>query len=213
MGEEKAIVSPIAGTTRDTIEDRITISGFVFRFIDTAGLRHTDDTVERMGVERAYRKIDQANVVIYVLDATSLSAACQARFEEFRSKYGGKRLVVVLNKVDEFSGELPAFAQGAIPISARTGFGLDALRQRLTDFVGPGDVSDRTIVTNARHYDALVRAARAVDCVKEGLAGGISGDLLSVDIRQAISCLAEITGDITDDDILGAIFSKFCIGK
>ena len=214
LGEEKAIVSPIAGTTRDTIEDSITISGFVFRFIDTAGLRSTDDTVERLGIERACQKIEQASVVIYVLDATLDAAARKARLDEFRSRWPDKRCVVVLNKIDERAGEVPTDeSESWIPISARTGFGLDALRERLTRFVDWGQVSDRTIVTNARHYDALVRAMQAVDCVKRGLADGLSGDLLSVDIRSAISCLSEITGDITNEDVLGAIFSKFCIGK
>ncbi len=213
LGEEKAIVSPIAGTTRDTIEDRITISGFVFRFIDTAGLRSTDDTVERMGIERAYHKIGQASVVICVLDATDFPPERQQRFFAFRDKYRDKRLLVVWNKVDELSGALPVDIPGALSISARTGFGLDALRQRLTDFVGQGEVSDRTIVTNARHYDALVRALHSIDCVETGLSNGLSGDLLAVDLRQAIDALAEITGDITDDDILGSIFSKFCVGK
>ena len=100
-----------------------------------------------------------------------------------------------------------------VPISARTGFGLEVLRKRLTDFVDWGQVSDRTIVTNARHYDALVRAGAAIRSVRSGLQQGISGDLLAVDIRDAISCLSEITGDITEDDVLGSIFSKFCIGK
>ena len=213
LGEEKALVSPIAGTTRDTIEDRITISGFVFRFIDTAGLRSTDDTVERMGIERAYHKIEQASVVICVLDATDFPLERQQRFFAFRDKYRDKRLLVVWNKVDELSGALPVDIPGALSISARTGFGLDALRQRLTDFVGQGEISDRTIVTNARHYDALVRALHSIDDVEAGLSNGLSGDLLAIDLRQAIDALAEITGDITDDDILGSIFSKFCIGK
>ena len=213
LGEEKALVSPIAGTTRDTIEDRITISGFVFRFIDTAGLRSTDDTVERMGIERAYHKIEQASVVICVLDATDFPPERQQRFFAFRDKYRDKRLLVVWNKVDELSGALPVDIPGVLSISARTGFGLDALRQRLTDFVGQGEVSDRTIVTNARHYDALVRALHSIDDVEAGLSNGLSGDLLAIDLRQAIDALAEITGDITDDDILGSIFSKFCVGK
>ena len=194
-------------------EDRITISGFVFRFIDTAGLRSTDDTVERMGIERAYHKIEQASVVICVLDATDFPLERQQRFFAFRDKYRDKRLLVVWNKVDELSGALPVDIPGVLSISARTGFGLDALRQRLTDFVGQGEVSDRTIVTNARHYDALVRALHSIDDVEAGLSNELSGDLLAIDLRQAIDALAEITGDITDDDILGSIFSKFCIGK
>ena len=185
----------------------------MFRFIDTAGLRSTDDTVERMGIERAYHKIEQASVVICVLDATDFPPERQQRFFAFRDKYRDKCLVVVWNKVDELSAVLPVDIPGALSISARTGFGLDALRQRLTDFVGQGEVSDRTIVTNARHYDALVRALHSIDDVEAGLSNGLSGDLLAIDLRQAIDALAEITGDITDDDILGSIFSKFCIGK
>lgn len=215
LGEEKAIVSPIAGTTRDTIEDRVAISGVVFRFIDTAGLRSTDDAVERLGIERACRKIEQSAVVIYVMDATAPQPLCEARFREFQAEWPGKRFVAVLNKVDQVQGSFSGAVSGVsvVPISARTGFGLEVLRKRLTDFVDGGQVSDRTIVTNARHYDALVRAGEAIRSVREGLQQGLSGDLLAVDMREAISCLSEITGDITQEDVLCSIFSKFCIGK
>ena len=213
LGEERAIVSHIAGTTRDVIEDKITISGLCFRFIDTAGLRQTEDVVEKIGIERAYRKIDEASVIIYLLDAERLSRGELDDMREFIRRYGERKVLVVLNKIDRADGEFFDLPEGALKISARSGLGLDALRERLVDRVQVGDISDRVIVTNVRHYEALRRSLVSVGAVEAGLAGGVPGDLLAIDLREAISCMEEVTGRIGDQDVLEAIFSRFCIGK
>lgn len=213
LGEEKAIVSHIPGTTRDSIEDRITISGLSFRFIDTAGLRDTDDFVEKIGIERTYKKIDEASVIIYLLDAGRVSASDMDTVTVLKKKYPDKHFIVAANKSDEYGGDFFDSFSDVLMISALTGDGLDELREKIVGFVNIGDVSDRIIVTNARHYEALVNACSSLENVESGLSNGFSADLLAVDVRDAISHLGEITGDISSDDILGAIFSRFCIGK
>lgn len=213
LGEEKAIVSHIPGTTRDSIEDRITISGLSFRFIDTAGLRDTDDFVEKIGIERTYKKIDEASVIIYLLDAGRVSASDMDTVTVLKKKYPDKHFIVVANKSDEYGGDFFDSFSDVLMISALTGDGLDELREKIVGFVNIGDVSDRIIVTNARHYEALVNACSSLENVESGLSNGFSADLLAVDVRDAISHLGEITGDISSDDILGVIFSRFCIGK
>ena len=213
LGEEKAIVSHIPGTTRDSIEDRITIAGLSFRFIDTAGLRDTDDFVEKIGIERTYKKIDEASVIIYLLDAGRVSASDMDTVTVLKKKYPDKHFIVAANKSDEYGGDFFDSFSDVLMISALTGDGLDELREKIVGFVNIGDVSDRIIVTNARHYEALVNACSSLENVEAGLSNGFSADLLAVDVRDAISHLGEITGDISSDDILGAIFSRFCIGK
>lgn len=213
LGEEKAIVSHIPGTTRDSIEDRITISGLSFRFIDTAGLRDTDDFVEKIGIERTYKKIDEASVIIYLLDAGRVSASDMDAVAGLKKKYPEKHFIVAANKSDEYGGDFFNSFSDVLMISALTGEGLDELKERIVGFVNIGDVSDRIIVTNARHYQALVHACSALENVETGLSDGLSADLLAVDVRDAISHLGEITGDISSDDILSVIFSRFCIGK
>lgn len=213
LGEEKAIVSHIPGTTRDSIEDRITISGLSFRFIDTAGLRDTDDFVEKIGIERTYKKIDEASVIIYLLDAGRVSASDMDTVTVLKKKYPDKHFIVAANKSDEYGGDFFDSFSDVLMISALTGDGLDELREKIVGFVNIGDVSDRIIVTNARHYEALVNACSSLENVESGLSNGFSADLLAVDVRDAISHLGEITGDISSDDILGVIFSRFCVGK
>lgn len=213
LGEEKAIVSHIPGTTRDSIEDRITISGLSFRFIDTAGLRDTDDFVEKIGIERTYKKIDEASVIIYLLDAGRVSASDMDTVTVLKKKYPDKHFIVAANKSDEYGGDFFDSFSDVLMISALTGDGLDELREKIVGFVNIGDVSDRIIVTNARHYEALVNACSSLENVEAGLSNGFSADLLAVDVRDAISHLGEITGDISSDDILGVIFSRFCVGK
>lgn len=214
LGEERAIVSHIPGTTRDAIEDRITISGLSFRFIDTAGLRFTDDFVEKIGIERAYQKIVESAIVIYMADATGNPENELSSFLSFLERYPEKRVVAVLNKTDENPQGISGFPPDAVRISARTGYGLDALRDRLIGFVSVEDISGKVIVTNVRHYQALLRAEEAVKAVEKGLSEGIPGDLLAVDIRAATYWMSEISGSaITDQSVLQAIFSRFCIGK
>lgn len=213
LGEERAIVSHIPGTTRDAIEDRITISGLSFRFIDTAGLRSTDDFVEKIGIERAYQKIDESAIVIYMADAMGDPENERDSLRSFLKLYPEKRVVVALNKTDENPQGIPGFPPDAVRISARTGYGLDALRNRVIGFISVEDMSGKVIVTNARHYQALLRAEGAVEAVERGLSEGIPGDLLAVDIRNATYWMSEISGVITDQNVLHLIFSRFCIGK
>ncbi len=224
LNEERAIVSDIAGTTRDTIEDEISIGGVGFRFIDTAGIRETKDVVETIGIQKTFEKIAQSQVVVYLFDAESVFAkkasleAIKVEIEKIKNKYPQKPLVVIANKVDTISDGEKQKLKNAIPeielLSAKTQKGVEELKLRLTNFVNTGALrNNETIVTNTRHYDALLKALEEVQKVKYGLDTGLSGDLLAIDIRQALYHFGEITGEITNDDLLGNIFANFCIGK
>lgn len=237
VGEEKAIVSDIHGTTRDVIEDCISIDGILFRFADTAGLRETSDTIESLGIERSYRSIDKAQIVLWVIDAAELAgssscasspvesplldAASQSLFDESEIKVpDDKQLIIVFNKIDKaqaagldtsrLSSQKP-YCQ----ISAKNDIGIDRLRQMLIEasHINEQSLEDITI-SNARHYENLMHALDAIRRVQEGLSIGLSGDLLSMDLRECIDQLGAITGGaLATDEILGNIFSKFCIGK
>lgn len=224
LNEERAIVSDIAGTTRDTIEDEITIGGLNFRFIDTAGIRETKDVVESIGIKKTFEKIDQAQVVMYLFDAVhaDLNAATiqkiHTELEKIKNKFPQKPLIIIANKVDRLNVEhralLKTSISGVLMLSAKDGEGLEELQNRLLEFVNTGQLKNNdTIVTNSRHYDALLKALEEVQKVKNGLETGLSGDLLAIDIRQALYHFGEITGEITSDDLLGNIFANFCIGK
>ncbi|GAB1856841.1 tRNA uridine-5-carboxymethylaminomethyl(34) synthesis GTPase MnmE [Flavobacteriaceae bacterium MHTCC 0001] len=224
LNEERAIVSDIAGTTRDTIEDEISIGGVGFRFIDTAGIRETKDVVESIGIKKTFEKIEQAQVVIYLFDAESIFAKkssvniISVEIEKIKNKYPQKPLVVIANKIDAISEkelqELTSSIDNIKLISAKTKKGVEDLKITLTNFVNTGALrNDQTVVTNTRHYDSLLKALEEVSKVKEGLEIGLSGDLLAIDIRQALYHFGEITGEITNDDLLGNIFANFCIGK
>ncbi|SER00311.1 tRNA modification GTPase trmE [Hyunsoonleella jejuensis] len=221
LNEERAIVSEIAGTTRDTIEDEITIGGIGFRFIDTAGIRETKDVVERIGIKKTFEKIDQAQVVIYLFDATDFeteSARFKVEIEKIKNKYPQKPLLIIANKVDKLDDvstvNIKDEFKGIKLISAKNGVGVDDLKEALLSFVNTGALRNNdTIVTNSRHYDALLKAFGEIQKVKEGLETNLSGDLLAIDIRQALYHFGEITGEITNDDLLGNIFANFCIGK
>jgi tRNA modification GTPase len=211
LQEDRAIVSDIPGTTRDTVEETITIGGVLFRFIDTAGIRRTDDTVERLGIERSYKKAKEAAIVVLLGDASVMNEQAFAlEAAMLRERIGeGPAIVPVLNKRDL----APMKATGTIAISAKQGEGLEELKQRFIDLVNataaPGDI----VVTNARHVDALTKARQALLDARAAIAQGISGELLAVDLRRAQHHLGEITGRITPDDLLGSIFGRFCIGK
>ncbi|HQW86436.1 MAG TPA: tRNA uridine-5-carboxymethylaminomethyl(34) synthesis GTPase MnmE [Flavobacteriales bacterium] len=213
LQEDRAIVSDIPGTTRDTVEETITLDGVLFRFIDTAGLRETSDTVERMGIERSYRKAREAGIVVLLGDAAALNEdAFLTQTALLRGRIGeGPHVIPVLNKSD-LSGGGPGGR--VLRISARTGQGLDQLKQAFMHHVhalheGDGGV----VVTNARHVEALAHARQALEDARAGLSQGVSGDLLAIDLRRAQHHLGEITGRITPDDVLGSIFGRFCIGK
>lgn len=224
LNEERAIVSEIAGTTRDTVEDEISIGGMGFRFIDTAGIRETKDVVESIGIKKTFEKIDQAHVVIYLFDASAYikdSNKFQVEIEKIKNKYPQKPLIIIANKIDKLSEEdilqltthNPQLATLQL-LSAKTGIGVEDLKDTLLSFVNTGALKNNdTIVTNSRHYDSLQKALEEIIKVKQGLDSGLSGDLLAIDIRQALYYFGEITGQVTNDELLGNIFANFCIGK
>jgi tRNA modification GTPase len=220
LNEERAIVSDIAGTTRDTIEEVLNINGLLFRLIDTAGIRqHTSDVIEQIGVGRSLEKMRNADVVIGLFDAEDSTAAEVIAEQDVFNQEGIKYLLVA-NKTDR-SGEAAARGRFAgidgemLFISAKEKQHIDQLKQRLYDTVIEGRIhTENTIVTNARHHAALLKVAESLSDIKAGMDSNISGDLLALDIRRCLHFLGEITGQIeVDRDILGTIFGKFCIGK
>ena len=221
LGDDRALVSDIHGTTRDTIEDTVVMGGTLFRFIDTAGLRQATDTIEQMGIERSYQAIDRATIVLWVIDSTR-PEGLEDMARDITRRCDDKRLIAVLNKTDLASADdikekLSALLPDGTPVAsicAKQGTDVDALRDLIVTVAALPDVdSDAVIVTNARHYQALVRARDAIARAISGLDSGLSGDLLDQDIRECLHWLGEITGEITTDDILGEIFAHFCIGK
>ena len=221
LNEEKAIVSEIPGTTRDAIEDTLIIGGYSFRFIDTAGLRGaTEDRIESIGIERTWEKIHEAAVILYVFDATAQSFNdVMEAIGEFRelAEDKSKKLILVGNKTDKLKKLPKGFVEfveyETIFVSAKRKENIHLIAESLQKTVESANLSDRTIVSNTRHYEALQSALNAIEAVNEGLATGLSSDLLTTDIRNALHHLGEITGEITTNEILGNIFSRFCIGK
>ncbi|RTL59457.1 MAG: tRNA uridine-5-carboxymethylaminomethyl(34) synthesis GTPase MnmE [Sphingobacteriales bacterium] len=216
LNENRAIVSEIAGTTRDTIEEIINIDGILFRLIDTAGIRESSDVIETIGVEKSLEKLRTADVVLYLFDVNTESTgeldAAIALLQEQRGNY-----ILLGNKTD-ISGEATAAKKFAgkdiLFLSAKTHGHVDVLKERLVDKVIQGQVNtESTIVTNARHYEALQEVAKSLQDIKNGLDNHLPGDLLSLDIRRCLHYLGDITGEITNEDRLDYIFSKFCIGK
>ena len=221
LNEEKAIVSTIAGTTRDAIEDEITIEGVKFRFIDTAGIRQTNDTVEAIGIEKTFKKIAQSQVVLQLFDGSKISeetySEIKNQIEKKLSHNTDKQQLIVVNKMDTSNMKTvkKCFDQyDYLTISAKTGEGVEALKKQLLGLVQMGKLHNNdTIITNARHYDALRQALDNIQKVQHGLQTGLSGDLLAIDIREALHHFGRITGEISTDDLLGNIFANFCIGK
>ncbi|WP_121667624.1 tRNA uridine-5-carboxymethylaminomethyl(34) synthesis GTPase MnmE [Mesonia aquimarina] len=224
LNEDRAIVSDIAGTTRDTIEDEISIGGVGFRFIDTAGIRETTDEIEGLGIKKTFQKIEQAQVVMYLFDAYRVKnekvslQQVKTEVEKIKNRFPGKPLLIVANKTDVLSEKEKQAFQDEISdlklLSAKENEGVEILQDKLLEFVNTGALrSNDTIVTNSRHYDSLLKAQEEINKVQEGLNMGLTGDLLAIDIRQALYYFGEITGEITTDDLLGNIFANFCIGK
>lgn len=222
LNEDKAIVSDIHGTTRDVIEDTIVLNGITYRFIDTAGIRETQDLVENLGIKRTYKKINQANIVLMLVDATEEISHIENFMLDHYAKAEGKQLVIVFNKADLILPEKRIELESiALPmdvlqvfISAKEKQGIDELQQILADITQISTSSESDlIVTNVRHYEALTKALDAITRVKQGLLQGLSGDLLAQDIRECMHFLGEITGTISTDEILGNVFENFCIGK
>jgi tRNA modification GTPase len=220
LNEERAIVSDIPGTTRDTIEDEITLDGIRFRFIDTAGIRETSDKIESLGIDRTFEKINTSAIVILLFDATLSDAAkLDAAIKAVKEKTGeSTKVLVVANKSDlENEKELRAKFQNRedlIFISAKQKQNIEGLKSKLLEFANASLLhSNQTIVTNVRHFEALNNANVALKNVYSGLEKKITGDLLAVEIRRALYHLSEILGMVTTEDLLGSIFSRFCIGK
>jgi tRNA modification GTPase len=212
LNEERAIVSDIPGTTRDTIEDTIVVQNYAFRFIDTAGLRHSRDAIESEGIERTYEKIRQAKIVLYVFDANDLTP-----WPPLLEERGNNKLILIANKSDLLE-ETPAhlkelLEEHCIFISAKRKENINLILERLVEEVREMHMQDTAVVSNVRHYEALLGARKSAEAVLAGLSTGLPGDLISVDLRMALYHLGEITGQITTDDILGNIFGRFCIGK
>ena len=215
LNEERAIVSEIAGTTRDTIEELINIEGVIFRLIDTAGIRDAHDVIESIGVQRTMEKIKQSALVMYVFDVNELSQ--QELEQDLQKLESPVPVIIVGNKIDKGDPELSQSfidRHNVILISSLSKENLDMLKERLMHAVFKDGINlENTIITNARHYSALQSADTALNDVLEGIDAQISGELLALDIKRALDALGEITGTITNEDLLGNIFSKFCIGK
>ena len=219
LNEDKAIVSDIAGTTRDSIEDEITLEGVCFRFIDTAGIRETENTIEKIGIKKTREKIELASFVFHLVDLTEFlknQNPLTTELRAFKSQYPNKKLLVVFNKKDQnHMFKIPEQIQGyqSVSISAKMNSNIDVLIELLTDHFKLNPTQDQSIVTNSRHYGSLYAAQKEVIAIQNGLSNGLSGDLLSIDLRQALFHLGEITGEVTNDELLGNIFKNFCIGK
>ena len=235
LNEERAIVSDIHGTTRDVIEDVMNVGGVLFRFIDTAGIRETTDTIESMGIERSFQKLDQADIVLWVIDQTHGDEQYNQLASQILPRCEGKQLILVLNKADltgmniesstdslqQVTSALASQYEGLpidaklIPISAKKRMGVQLLEDLLVQAASLPEVSqNELVVTNARHYEALSRALEAIHRVQDGMAMQLSGDFISQDLRECLFHLAEIVGgEITTDEVLGNIFKHFCVGK
>jgi tRNA modification GTPase len=220
LNEEKAIVSEIPGTTRDAIEDTIVIGGYNFRFIDTAGLRASEDEIESIGIERTWQKINEAGIILYVFDATKQSFRdVLESIHEIRelSDDKARHLLLIGNKADKLETLPQGFSDfvehETLFVSAKRRENIHQIAERLPEMVQSADLRDQTIISNIRHHEALRHSAEAIVLVKEGILNAIPADLLTTDLRTALHHLGEITGEITTDEILGSIFSRFCIGK
>ena len=225
LNEERAIVSDIHGTTRDVIEDTMNIEGVTFRFIDTAGIRETSDAIETIGLERSFQKLDQASIVLWVVDSTEAKAQIDTLKDKVIPRCEGKKLILVMNKCDVTPNHDIVAKENiclgeddcmeTISISAKNRKGIAELQKLLVRAAALPEVTQNdVVVSNVRHYEALSHALEAIHRVQDGMAMGLSGDLVSQDLRECLFHLAEIVGgEITNDEVLGNIFRNFCIGK
>ena len=220
LNEERAIVSSIAGTTRDTIEDQININGVNCRFIDTAGIRNTDDEIESIGIERTFKKMNESEIIIFLIDYSTLNKEKLNYYvnylSEIDNKFPNTKLITLLNKIDIKSEISVSDLDGFSPIliSAKNKSNIDNLRDEILLYVNNlTSQIDNSTISNSRHYDLLNKTYEEIHKVKNSISKNISSDLLAIDIKQAIYFLGELTGEISNDEVLGNIFSKFCIGK
>ncbi|MBT6014199.1 MAG: tRNA uridine-5-carboxymethylaminomethyl(34) synthesis GTPase MnmE [Flavobacteriales bacterium] len=210
LNEDKAIVSDIAGTTRDAIEDTLIIEGYNFRFIDTAGIRKTTDTIENLGIEKTLEKANKSEIILFTIDASQELESQIMELNKVR-KDNREKILVIVNKIDVSDIDLK---EDYIAISAKNGEGISALQNKLLNFINTEKISENdSIVSNLRHYEQLQLTLHEINSIINGMQNNISGDLLSINIRQALFHLGSITGEVTTDDLLGNIFGKFCIGK
>jgi tRNA modification GTPase len=222
LKEEKAIVSDIHGTTRDVIEDTIQLNGVLFRFIDTAGLRETTDTIENLGIERSFQMMDKASIILWLIDSTQPVGHLEKMISTIAARLEGKKYMMIFNKMDQIDESKKEMLKSyysqfdceKVFISAKHSQNTEQLEDQLFKMAQLPEVGENDVmVTNMRHYEVLKNAHEAILRVIEGLEQGISGDFLSQDIRECLHYLGEITGEITTDEVLGNIFKKFCIGK
>ena len=217
LNEDKAIVSDIAGTTRDVIEDEIVIDGISYRFMDTAGIRDTADTIESLGIKRSFEQVKKAKIVLLMFALNDITASTiQTQIDAFKGKniQEFQTLIPIFNKSDLVNtSAFDSLKNMGVFISAKDNTEVEALLNKLKEAVGNTNSTNQLIVTNARHYEALQRSLEAILRVKNGLESQIPGDLLAMDIRETLQFLGEITGDVSNDELLGNIFANFCIGK
>ena len=210
--EEKAIVSDVAGTTRDAIEDELNIEGFKFRFIDTAGIRETNDTIENMGIKKTMERAEKSNIILFIIESSDNITRQLNDLNKVKEE-DKEKLLVVVNKID-LNPKSGRDLKDAIFISAKENKGIEILKERLLTFVNTKEITNNeTLVTNLRHYDELQLTLHEINTVISGIKESITGDFLAINIRQALLHLGSITGEVTNDTLLGNIFGKFCIGK
>ena len=214
VGEERAIVSDIHGTTRDIIEDTVNNNGILYRFIDTAGIRRTTDKIEHLGIQRSYQAAQKAQIILIVIDGTQ-----PIELDELLQHTANKQYIIIVNKSDKITTRQKQIITNQLTnlpfllISAKQGEGKTQLLDKISQLINIRPIGDTPIISNMRHYEALVKAQSALDKVREGLNRQLSGELISLDLHDCLDALAEITGEISTQDVLSSIFSKFCIGK
>jgi tRNA modification GTPase len=215
LNEDKAITSPIAGTTRDIIEDTFNLNGKLFRFIDTAGIRKTDDEIEKIGIARTLESIDKSEIVLYLIDSTSSDKDIGIEIDQLnklKDKYQGKSIILIFTKTDLVKKQIKMSELNPLLINTKEKKDVDYLKNKIIENLNQ-NFSNKLIITNSRHYSALSLAKKEINNVKEGLKNNIPSDLLTVDLKQVLYHLGEVTGEVTNDEVLSIIFSRFCIGK
>ena len=215
LNEDKAITSPIAGTTRDIIEDTFNLKGRLFRFIDTAGIRKTEDQIEKIGISRTFESINKSEIVLYLIDLATSVRKIDLEIEEFnklKKKYEQKSIILIFTKADLVKRQIKKTGLNSIFMNTKEKKDVTYLKNIIIENLNQ-NFSNKLIITNSRHYSALSHAKKEINNVKEGLKNNVPSDLLTVDLKQVLYHLGEVTGEVTNDDILSNIFSKFCIGK
>ena len=215
LNEDKAITSPIAGTTRDIIEDTFNIKGKLFRFIDTAGIRKTDDEIEKIGISRTLESIDKSEIILYLIDSTTCDKDIGIEIDELnklKKKYEEKSIILIFTKADLVKKQIKRSELNPILINTKEQKDVNFLKNKIIENLNQ-NFSNKLIITNSRHYSALSLAKKEINNVKEGLKNNIPSDLLTVDLKQVLYHLGEVTGEVTNDEVLSNIFSRFCIGK